>query len=61
VTLLRKPIPSPSFSSRLGAVPRLIVLHTAEGARTIESLGDYFANPATKASSHVGADDKVTI
>jgi hypothetical protein len=37
----------------------LIVLHTAEGARTIESLGDYFANPATKASSHVGADDKV--
>jgi hypothetical protein len=37
---------------------RLIVLHTAEGARTIESLGGYFQGNVG-ASSHVGADDKV--
>jgi hypothetical protein len=37
---------------------RLIVLHTAEGARTIESLGGYFQGNVS-ASSHVGADDKV--
>lgn len=58
MTLLRKPIPTNSFSNRYGARPRLIVLHTAEGARTIESLGAFFANPANQASSHVGADDK---
>ena len=37
----------------------LIVLHTAEGARTIESLGNFFSNPGAQASSHAGADDKV--
>ena len=35
-------IPSPNYSSRGGAGVRLIVIHTAEGARTIESLGSYF-------------------
>jgi hypothetical protein len=35
----------------------LIVLHTAEGARTIESLGGFFQGDVG-ASSHVGADDK---
>jgi hypothetical protein len=39
-------------------VPRLLVIHTAEGARTIESLGTFFGNPINKASSHAGADDK---
>jgi hypothetical protein len=34
-----------------------IVLHTAEGATTIESLGAFFANPASGVSSHVGIDD----
>jgi hypothetical protein len=35
---------------------RLIVLHTAEGARTIQSLGSYFQGNV-QASSHTGADD----
>ena len=51
-------IPSPNYSSRGGASIRLIVLHTAEGARTIESLGSFFSNPSAQVSSHVGADDK---
>lgn len=50
-------IPSPNYSSRSGSGVRLIVLHTAEGARTIESLGGFFQG-AVGASSHVGADDK---
>lgn len=50
-------IPSPNFSSRSGEPVRLIVLHTAEGARTIESLGGFFKGPV-QASSHCGADDK---
>jgi len=52
-------IPSPNYSSRGGSRVRLIVLHTAEGALTIESLGGYFSNSSVQASSHVGADDKV--
>ena len=51
-------MPSPSYSSRGGASVRLIVIHTAEGARTIESLGNWFANPANQVSSHAGADDQ---
>lgn len=34
----------------------LIALHTAEGARTARSLGSYFYQPSTQASSHVGID-----
>jgi len=37
---------------------RLIVLHTAEGATTIEALGNYFASSSSGVSSHVGIDDK---
>jgi hypothetical protein len=55
--LIRKQILTPNCSSRNGATVRLIVLHTAEGALTIESLGAFFANQATNASSHVGIDD----
>jgi hypothetical protein len=51
-------LPSPNYSSRGGAGVRLIVLHTAEGARTIESLGGWFAQSSSQVSSHVGADDK---
>lgn len=51
-------IPSPNYSSRGGASVRLIVVHTAEGARTIESLGGFFAQSSSQVSSHVGADDK---
>jgi hypothetical protein len=58
MALKRVWIPSPNYSSRGGASVRLIVLHTAEGARTIESLGSFFQGNV-QASSHVGADDKV--
>jgi N-acetylmuramoyl-L-alanine amidase len=36
----------------------LLVVHTAEGSRTIESLGSYFASSSSEVSSHTGADDK---
>jgi hypothetical protein len=36
----------------------LIVVHTAEGSRTIESLGSFFASSSSGVSSHTGADDK---
>ena len=48
---------SPCYNNRSSAV-RLVVLHTAEGALTIESLGSYFANASNEVSSHVGIDDK---
>lgn len=56
MSLTRLWIPSPNYSSRSGSV-RLIVLHTAEGARTIQSLGSFFGSSASQVSSHVGADD----
>jgi N-acetylmuramoyl-L-alanine amidase len=58
VTLTRKQIPSPNYSSRGGSSVRLIVVHTAEGARTIEELGNFFASSSSGVSSHTGADDK---
>jgi hypothetical protein len=58
MALKRVWIPSPNYSSRGGASVRLIVLHTAEGARTIESLGSFFQGDVS-ASSQVGTDDKV--
>src|SRR6478735_220732 len=56
--LLRKPNPSPNYSPRYGAKPRMLVLHTAEGAQTIEALGEFFSHRSSKVSSHVGADNK---
>lgn len=50
-------IPSPHHSGRGGARVRLVVVHTAEGARTVEALGRFFQG-RTQASSHVGIDDK---
>jgi hypothetical protein len=61
MALTRKAFPSPNYSSRGGAGVRLIVLHTAEGATTIESLGNFFANPSAGVSSHVGIDDKAGV
>lgn len=58
MALKRKWIASPNYSSRGGAAVRLIVLHTAEGATTIESLGNFFASSSSGVSSHVGIDDK---
>jgi hypothetical protein len=51
-------IASPNFSARGKAPVRLVVIHTAEGARTTASLGAFFAKKATGASSHTGIDDK---
>jgi len=50
-------IPSPNYSSRGGSGVRLIVLHTAEGSRTYQSLGSYFGSSSSQVSSHVGIDD----
>src|SRR5215831_4709287 len=55
--LTRKVIPSPNYSSRGGSSVRLIVVHTAEGATTIESLGSFFASSSSGVSSHTGIDD----
>lgn len=40
---------------------RLVAVHTAEGARTAASLGSYFAQASTQASSHVGIDAGATL
>jgi N-acetylmuramoyl-L-alanine amidase len=55
--LRRVAIPSPNYSSRGGSTVTTIVLHTAEGALTYQSLGSFFQNPASGVSSHVGIDD----
>ena len=57
MALTRIPYPSPNYSSRSGATVTTIVLHTAEGALTIASLGAWFQNPSAGVSSHVGIDD----
>jgi hypothetical protein len=57
MALKRVWIPSPNYSSRGGSAVRLVIVHTAEGAKTIESLGGYFQGNVS-ASSHTGADDK---
>lgn len=54
-------IASPNFSSRGGALVRLVVIHTAEGARTAAALGNYFSSSSVQASSHVGIDDSGAI
>ena len=59
--LSRRWMPSPSYSSRGGATVRLIVLHTAEGALTIEELGNFFARSTNQVSSHTGIDDKLGV
>lgn len=51
-------IGSPNWSSRGGKKVRLLIVHTAEGAQTVESLGAWFANPNNQVSSHAGIDDK---
>jgi N-acetyl-anhydromuramyl-L-alanine amidase AmpD len=51
----------PSRSSRSGARPLLIVLHTTEGHNRpgvgdLSDLGNFFGDPAREASSHVAND-----
>ena len=58
MTLNRIWIPSPNYSSRGGTGVRLVVVHTAEGSTSIESLGNFFASSSSGVSSHTGIDDK---
>ena len=57
MALTRVAIPSPNYSSRGGATVTTIVVHTAEGATTYQSLGSFFASSSSGVSSHVGIDD----
>jgi hypothetical protein len=57
MALRREWIGSPNYSSRGGARVRLVVLHTAEGALTYQSLGSWFSSPSSGVSSHTGIDD----
>lgn len=57
MSLRRDWIASPNYSSRYGGAVRLLIVHTAEGALTYQSLGSFFANPSAEVSSHVGIDD----
>lgn len=57
MALKRVWLPSPNYSSRGGSAVRLIVLHTAEGARTYQDLGAFFSSSSSGVSSHVGIDD----
>jgi len=61
MAIKRKWMPSPSYHGRNYNGVRIIVIHTAEGATTIESLGNFFANGSNQVSSHCGADDKKDI
>lgn len=49
------------YSERGGRPVSLIVIHTAEGARTAAALGAYFIRPDVQASSHVGIDSSSTL
>lgn len=54
--LQRVQIPSPNhYGSRTST--RLIIIHTAEGALTFQSLGSFFGNTSSQVSSQVGIDD----
>lgn len=57
MALKRVWIGSPNYSSG-NSGRRLLVLHSSEGAQTWQSLGNFFANPSSKVSSHVGIDDQ---
>jgi hypothetical protein len=57
MALSRQWMPSPCYSSRGGSKVRLIVVHTSEGAQSIASLGNWFANANNQVSSHTGIDN----
>ena len=51
-------IASPNYSSRGGSGVRLVVVHTAEGARSFRDLGGFFSSSSAGVSSHTGIDDQ---
>jgi hypothetical protein len=50
-------IPVNKYSSRLGERVRLVVIHTSEGARTVESLAAFLNRPDVNTSYHGAVDD----
>jgi len=50
-------IPVSKFSSRLGERVRLVVIHTSEGARDVDSLAAFLNRPGVHASYHGAVDD----
>lgn len=50
-------MPSPHYRAGRSAALTHGVLHTTEGAQSIEALGSWFANPSSGVSSHHGADN----
>ena len=56
MSLTLRQIPSPNYGGSRGTVIWIIV-HTAEGALTVDSLGSFFASKSSGVSSHVGIDD----
>ena len=59
MALKRVWIGSPNYSSRSGSGVRLVVVHTAEGARSFRDLGHFFAASSARVSSHVGIDNEL--
>ena len=57
MALTRVSMPSPNMSSRSGNTVTTIVIHSTEGAQTLESLGNFFRNPSSQVSSHTGIDN----
>ena len=58
MALKRVWIASPNCSGRSGSGVRLVVVHTAEGARSYRDLGNFFASRSAQVSSHTGIDDE---
>ena len=46
------------FSSRFGERVRLVVIHTSEGARDVDSLAAFLNRPGVQASYHGAVDDE---
>lgn len=57
MALQRVAIPSPNYSSRSGQTVTTVVIHSSEGAQTLESLGNFFKSSSSGVSSHTGIDN----
>lgn len=51
-------IPVSKYSSRLGERVRLVVIHTSEGARDVDTLAAFLNRPGVNASYHGAVDDE---
>jgi len=57
VAITRIQAPSPNSSSRGSSTPRIIVLHTSQGATTNQNLATWVCDPASQVSYHVSVDN----